>query len=167
MKFLKVNKMDNIPKYSAICMFADFEISNNAANIIDHKLNIISKLKETYPNYRMHFDDSKIIADCLETIVDDHTVFCLIIGPSRNYSVTHTDLQVALHKLRNKCMDSNIENIVVYTDGLDSLNRTIRIPICIEHDIYPKTLSVESNVNDAIEYAFEDTNINVVCCNPA
>ena len=114
----------------------------------------------------MRFDDSKSIADCLETIVDGHTVFCLIIGPSRNYAVTHTDLQVALHKLRNKCMDSNIENIVVYTDGLDLLNRTIRIPICIEHDIYPKTLSVESNINNAIEYAFENTNINVVCCNP-
>lgn len=167
MKFLKVNKMDNIPKYSAICMFADFEISNNAANIIDRKLNIISKLKETYPNYKMHFNDSKSIADCLETVVDDYTVFCLIIGPSSNYTITHTDLQIALNKLRNKCMASNIENIVVYTDGLDSLNRTIRIPICIEHDTWPKTLSVESNVNDAIEYAFEDTNINIVCCNLA
>ena len=167
MKFLKVNRMDNIPKYSAICMFADFEISNNATNVIDHKLNIISKLKETYPNYRMHFDDSKSIADCLETTVGDHVVFCLIVGPSRNHAVTHTDLQVALHKLRDRCMASNIENIVVYTDGLDSLNRTIRIPICIEHEFKPRTLSIESNVHDAIEYAFEDTNINVVCCNPA
>lgn len=167
MKFLKVNRMNNIPKYSAICMFADFEISNNAANIIDNKLNIISKLKETYPNYRTQFDDSKSIADCLETTVDDYTVFCLIIGPSSNHVITHTDLQIALHKLRNKCMASNIESIVVYTDGLDSLNRTINIPICIEHDINPRTLSIESNVHDAVEYAFEDTNINVVCCNPA
>ena len=64
-------------------------------------------------------------------------------------------------------MASNIESIVVYTDGLDSLNRTINIPICIEHDINPRTLSIESNVHDAVEYAFEDTDINVVCCNPA
>lgn len=167
MKYAEVTKLSHAPKILAHVMFADFEISNSFTDDLNNKLNLISNLNKNHPNYNESFTKSNSIADCIETNTNDTKVFSLILGRTNKDLITYSYLVYALDKLKSMCINQNISDIVICTNGLESLEKHIGIPIYIKgkNDMYSKlkTLTIESKIANAIEYEFYNTDINITC----